>query len=543
MSISSRSRSLRRHATEAPARRGVSLDRGVDGGRSGFFPAASTNGPLGQDGHPFADAQTLRDLDLFSREPDDPSLFALLDRTRTAGGRKALAQLLASGRIEFQTIVRRQEAIRFFVDPAVRQLWSLRSSDRALSHIERYLDSYVPPLTGMRGPMYWIRALWYKASYAKYFEYLDSCLRTLHRFVRGLHEARGGQEGDLPDEISGCREAFDQLLGDETVSAFLRAGGTLSRFRPARMLHFDERFRRELDPLVRRCLEAVHQIDLFLALGQATEDLRLVFPTSIRGAGSGEAGPGIVCTGLFHPFLSEPVPNDLELNSEQGFLFLTGPNMAGKTTLMKAFGLAVYMAHLGLPVPCREMCLGLLDGLVSSLNVEDNLGRGHSFFYAEVRRVKDVAEQLHQGRHLLVLFDELFKGTNLRDALDGSRLVIRGFRGFPGSFFVLSSHLLELGEELEEDDSRPVSPAGKGDDAGLARSSGAGTDGGTKPLLPIRFLRFDADVDGGRPRFSYILESGVSRERLGMLILCNEGIPDLLGLWSEDLLHIPFTSQ
>jgi DNA mismatch repair ATPase MutS len=330
------------------------------------------------------------------------------------------------------------------------------------------------------------------------------------------------------------------------------------------MLHFDELFRRKLAPLTRDTLEAIHRIDLFLALGRATEDLSLVFPKFVKARGGGDKGsqddrtdgrtaarteaarrgdegnpdddtggtssstenesfvrtfppndPGIVCEGLFHPFLVEPVPNDIRLDTEQGFIFLTGPNMAGKTTLMKALGLAVYMAHLGLPVPCRSMRLALLDGVFSSLSVEDNLGKGYSFFYAEVRRVKDVAEQLHHGRHLLVLFDELFKGTNLKDALDGSRLVVDGFRGFPGSLFVLSSHLLELGEELVEFGEELIEPE-------------AGPKVAAPFRIPIRFQRFDADVHEGQPRFSYILRDGVSTERLGMLILQNEGIPDLL---------------
>jgi DNA mismatch repair ATPase MutS len=191
------------------------------------------------------------------------------------------------------------------------------------------------------------------------------------------------------------------------------------------------------------------------------------------------------------------VPNDLSLDRERSFLFLTGPNMAGKTTFMKALGSAVYLAHVGMSVPARRLVVGGLDTVTSSLHVEDNLERGHSFFYSEVRRVKEVAASLQAGRRQLVLFDELFKGTNVKDAIDGSSLVIEGLLRWSSSLFVLSSHLIELEESLA-------------------------------PHPRIRFFSFESAVEEGRPRFSYRLRPGVSRERLGMLILENEGIPALL---------------
>ncbi|MCB9466511.1 MAG: hypothetical protein H6682_22640 [Candidatus Eisenbacteria bacterium] len=486
-------------------------------GERPLFPTGfDFRGPLGPDGKPFADAQTLRDLDLFPSGEDDPSLFALLDRTRTAGGKRALAEFLGSGSIDRKTIERRQAAIRYFANRTTRDAWALRSSHRVVSHLERYLESYVHPLTGPRGPIYTIRALWFRANYARYFEYLDSWIRSLHRLLLSLEESRQqrkqaerdpSQAVEAPPAILECLDSIDQLLDDDTVRAFLRKGGRYSRFGPAAMLHFDERFRRELAPKVRNAMTAIHTLDVYLALGTAAEELGLRFPR----LDTDTTGPSrLDCLGLFHPFLEEPVRNEVHLGSEHGFLFLTGPNMAGKTTLMKALGLAVYMAHLGLPVPCSEMTFSLFDGLVSSLNVEDNLGKGYSFFYAEVRRVKDVAEGLAARRRLVVLFDELFKGTNLKDALDGSRLVVSGFRRFPGSLFVLSSHLLELGEEL-----------------------GQFATTGDAPIVPIQFQRFDATVENGSPQFSYRLRDGISSERMGMLILSNAGIPGLLGVSTQ----------
>lgn len=489
---------------------------------SSVVGSAALRGP---DGQTFVDAQTLRDLDVFPREPGAPSLFDQLDHTRTTGGRKELVTFLTSGTIDSAVVTRRQAAIRFFASQDARDGWRVRSSARSLDHVERYLVSYVPPLSGARGPFYWVRALWYRGSYAPYFEHLDAGLRALHRVARALEEMGTAPEDPsttaLPEELGRCRAAIEAFLDDPTIAAFRRAGGAASRFRPAEVLHYDERIRRECAPLVRAALDAVYRIDLFASLGTVAGERALVFPevvapgaardrARIDSIGSdgprGNIGPDLPeldCAGLAHPLISSPVRNDVRLGVEEGFLFLTGPNMAGKTTLMKALGLAVYMAHLGLPVACRSMRLSLFDGLRSCLSVEDDLGRGYSFFYAEVRRVKLVAEQLRAGRRLVVLFDELFRGTNLKDALDGSRLVVDGFRRFPRCLFILSSHLVELGEELA-------------------------TEGTHPNRIPLGFRRFEVDVDGPQLRFSYQLRPGISAERLGMRILESEGIPELL---------------
>ncbi len=99
-------------------------------------------------------------------------------------------------------------------------------------------------------------------------------------------------------------------------------------------------------------------------------------------------------TALQHPALEKAVPNPLHLHEDQNVLFLTGANMAGKSTFMKSLGIAVYMAHMGFPVAAREMQFSVRDGLYTSINVPDNLQLGYSHFYAEVLRVKHVAESV-----------------------------------------------------------------------------------------------------------------------------------------------------
>ena len=95
------------------------------------------------------------------------------------------------------------------------------------------------------------------------------------------------------------------------------------------------------------------------------------------------------------------------------------------------------------------MKLTLFDGLLSNINVVDNIAKGESFFFNEVQRIKNTIEKINNGKKWLVLIDELFKGTNVQDAMKCSLTVIKGLIKIKNSLFILSTHLYEIGEELK----------------------------------------------------------------------------------------------
>jgi len=117
-------------------------------------------------------------------------------------------------------------------------------------------------------------------------------------------------------------------------------------------------------------------------------------------------------------------------------------------------------------------------------------------------RVREVATVLVEGRRILALFDEVFKGTNVKDALDASSMVVKGFSRARRSGFVFASHLTELAEDLQEEAS-------------------------------VRFVHFDGEVENGRARYEFRLKPGVSSQRLGLHLLRQEGVPDLLAAIQE----------
>ncbi len=80
----------------------------------------------------------------------------------------------------------------------------------------------------------------------------------------------------------------------------------------------------------------------------------------------------------------------------------------------------MFLAHMGLPVPATRMQFSVLDGIYTTINLPDNLGMGASHFYAEVLRVKKMTAELQQGKDLFIVFDELFRGTNVKDAYEAT---------------------------------------------------------------------------------------------------------------------------
>src|SRR5690606_10350884 len=97
--------------------------------------------------------------------------------------------------------------------------------------------------------------------------------------------------------------------------------------------------------------------------------------------------------GLFHPLLKQAVPYDIELGKDNHMLFLTGANMSGKSTLLRSLGLSALLAHIGMGVPAREYRISFLEGIITNMQVEDNIFKGESYFFAEVQRMKITAQK------------------------------------------------------------------------------------------------------------------------------------------------------
>ncbi len=234
------------------------------------------------------------------------------------------------------------------------------------------------------------------------------------------------------------------------------------------------------------------QIDAWYGMARAVQKFGLVFPQFVQND-----QPVIEAKGLYHLLVQEPVAYDVVLNQQTNFLFLTGANMAGKSTFIKSVGASVFLAHIGMGVPAQQMKLTLFDGMLSNINVVDNISKGESYFYNEVQRIKATITKISDGKKWLILIDELFKGTNVQDAMKCSSTVIEGFLKIKNSLFILSTHLYEIGEELKKHPN-------------------------------IDFKYFETSVINDQLHFPYQLKDGISNDRLGYLILKREGVVEML---------------
>jgi DNA mismatch repair protein MutS len=217
------------------------------------------------------------------------------------------------------------------------------------------------------------------------------------------------------------------------------------------------------------------------------------FPTFIE--------EGLSIKAFYHPLIHNPVYNDIEVTG--AVTLITGPNMSGKSTLLKSIGLCVTLAHLGLAVPASTCELAYFDVISIAINLNDDILSGYSHFMTEVMNLKSVVLQARETRRCFAVFDELFRGTNPEDALAISERTIHGLTQFKNSCFFISTHLHQLKE----------SALANGD---------------------VRTHFIECQLVKNKPVFTYTLKKGWSDLRIGQTIFEQEGLNELLERFSPD---------
>ena len=436
------------------------------------------------------DLQTSKELELQKNDMQGTSIFEMLDLTSTPGGKHKLKSLFRKPLQDINTIRKTQKAVKFIQQNI--QLWELPIDTKLTDQLDVYYFSDSVPSIGKNVFVRIIESISYRFIYKDFKRTFLYGTKQLIRFLKLIDKFRQQVlQDELPELLNTYFHKIDEILDIKEIAQALDVK-SITKLGNVELLRFDKTFRSTYKENVLQLIDIIYELDVLIAQAQANNKYHLIFPEfedSEQAVFQTEE--------LFHLFVNQPVDNNLSFAPPENFVFLTGPNMAGKTTFLKACGVAVFLAHLGMGVPAKSMKLSYFSQLFTSLNVSDNLPKGYSYFYSEVRRVKDVANVLQKNKTAFIIFDELFKGTNVKDAFEGSLKIIKKLSKWKSSLFLLSSHLLELGNELKSEKS-------------------------------IRFMYFDSQVVDGKPVFNYKIKEGLSDERLGMLILENEGVFDLL---------------
>jgi DNA mismatch repair ATPase MutS len=198
----------------------------------------------------------------------------------------------------------------------------------------------------------------------------------------------------------------------------------LVTFWSAELVFLAERWQRRFGPELRNWIAAVGSLEALASLSALTfEHPDYAFPQFA------DSGAIFDATGLAHPLIpaATAVENDVRLDGSQQFMILSGPNMAGKSTFIRSIGVNAVLAQCGAPARARSLTMSPVQ-VTASICILDSLSGGVSRFYAEIRRLKiiaDLAQTSVSSVPVLFLLDELLSGTNSHDRLIGTQSVLR----------------------------------------------------------------------------------------------------------------------
>ncbi|HLZ24398.1 MAG TPA: hypothetical protein VKQ30_19965 [Ktedonobacterales bacterium] len=252
--------------------------------------------------------------------------------------------------------------------------------------------------------------------------------------------------GDLDADVEMRRLGRIMQFGDLRLAVFfpLLQAFLLWNFHTLWLL---ENWQRTAGPHVRRWLETLAELEAIGALATlAFDNPEWAFPDI------SESEPSIfVASDLGHPLLPPGlrVGNDITIGPPGTFLFVTGSNMSGKSTLLRAIGLNIVLAQAGGPVCATALRLPPV-ALATSMRISDSLEYGVSYFLAELRRLKDVVDDAKAARAdgqrvPLFLLDEILHGTNTNERQIAARRIIRHLLAL-GATGAVSTHDLTLGD-------------------------------------------------------------------------------------------------
>jgi len=202
----------------------------------------------------------------------------------------------------------------------------------------------------------------------------------------------------------------------------------------------------------------------------------------------------LVATNLKHPFLQSEqcVGNDIHIESLSQFRIITGANMAGKSTYLRTVGINLVLAMTGSPVLSNSFIFTPAD-LFTGIKTSDSLQDGESYFFAELKRLKEIIQQLENGATLFVILDEILRGTNSVDKQKGSKALIKQLLNLKASGLI-ATHDLALGELAD--------------------------------LFPknIQNQRFEVEIENNELKFDYLLKDGVSQNLNATFLMKKMGI-------------------
>lgn len=434
------------------------------------------------------DKQTIDDLAIFGKVRDN-SIYGIFNRVQTHGGSKILEEMFLHPLAKKEEINERESIIGAFqqnkidfpyksdlFDSAEFYLSNKDTRTRIVAHedtLERKFKSIIGTDINYKQIQIGVAAI-------------VEIIGITHGFLNQIRKS------GIDKYCTKYTQAIDKIISTEELKE-------ISQKKSSKKLPFkeiarlDQIFRFSISDSLNRLLLLIYTLDVYITVAKVAKSNKYCAAKAL------DSNPNYIkIEELYHPLLESPVSNSIEINDKNNVIFLTGANMAGKSTFMKSFGIAVYLAHMGFPVPATQMSFSVQDGLFTTINLPDNLNMGYSHFYAEVMRVKKVAQSINRANKLVVIFDELFRGTNVKDAFDATVAVTEAFASNKECIFIISTHIIEAGQLLKE------------------------------RCNNIDFIHLPTIMKNSQPQYTYKIKEGITEDRHGMIIINNEGILEIL---------------
>lgn len=438
--------------------------------------------------------QTILNLDIFSssdKEKIRNGVFDRFSRTFTDGGYGKLKSLFNNGHPNNSSILETQESLKYILKNY--DTWSLfedLACDTEFEHISSYLNINITVFNTDNFLLPNLRAFIWKNTSRGYFQRLQAGTEKVFEYLYLLNNFLSCiTKTDLPVKLASLIGELVAFAESREIMELL----SISKKRyisPLLSMNSDRTIRTALAKSILNTFNSLYELDCLFSMALAVYDNQLSFPAFIK-----RETPLIEIEGLYHPLVDSCVKNDFTLNDNSNLLFLTGPNMAGKSTYIKAVAVSVYLAHLGFGVPAEKMKLTEFDCLIASMTTADDITSGYSYFYNEVRRVREIGESLLSDSFQLVILDEPFKGTNIQDAFDANKRLINLLIKRNSALFLFSTHIIELMDSIKKDS------------------------------ITCKF--FKATEENTSFTYDYLLKPGISNQKLGVKIMEQENVFDL----------------
>jgi DNA mismatch repair ATPase MutS len=458
--------------------------RALHGDRSGF----QTGSEFTNAHHPYS-----HDLDIFG----EGSLFQHVNRCNTIIGKKRFAHRLENPLLSKEQIIAHQEAIQELADRIdFRQHFQAagmeideqpRDRDQLLAwlrqpsflygkKIYKYLLIIVPvisvilvagwifspvfrPFAILMAVFQWGFLGFHIKRVNAFHDYISRKKNILQKYARLLHylqaerfttslmttlSARAKNAGEKVSALASLVRAFDARLNSMTTLVV----NSLLLY-DLQCVYRLEKWKEQNKENLHAWLEAASETEVLGSLGTfAFNQNHFVFPSI-------ENELSIVTESLGHPLIArdENITNDFAIGKEQQILIITGANMAGKSTFLRTIGVNLVLALSGAPVCAAKFSCPIIH-LRTGMRTADSLKDHQSYFYAELDRLKGIMEELRRDIPLLILLDEILKGTNSTDKQAGSIALVKQLLPHP-CLAIIATHDLALGD-LEKEFPRKV---------------------------------------------------------------------------------------